>query len=141
LTTGKTTAGGCRPYLAVYGGFPSVAAWFGSKPAAPMTTVGGYQRRALASGDFLGLVSDLQEVKGDVELRLPDRLIPQHPEHWELFSMVNPCDEGCLEQEDIDMLYDATWTISHNAARGGNRLIGPKPKWTRSDGGWRSTPK
>ena len=25
----------------------------------------------LASGDFLGLVSDLQEIKGDVELRLP----------------------------------------------------------------------
>jgi hypothetical protein len=35
----------------------------------------------------------------------------------------------------IDMLYDTTWAISHNAARGGIRLIGPKPKWARSDGG------
>ena len=135
LTIGKTTAGGCRSYLAVYGGFPSVAEWFGSKSTAPMTAVGGYQGRALASGDLLGLVSDLQEIKDDVELRLPDHLIPQYPEHWELFSMVGPYDEGYLKQEDIDMLHDTTWTISHNAARGGIRLIGPKPKWARSDGG------
>jgi urea carboxylase len=83
LTIGKTTAGGCRSYLAVYGGFPRVAEWFGSKSTAPMTAVGGYHGRALASGDPLGLVGDLQEIKGDVELGLPDHLIPQYPEHWE----------------------------------------------------------
>jgi urea carboxylase len=111
LTIGKTTAGGCRSYLAVYGGFPSVAEWFGSKSTAPMTAVGGYQGRALASGDFLGLVSDLQEIKDDVELRLPDHLTPQYPEHWELFSMVGAYDEGYLKQEDIDMLYVTTRAI------------------------------
>ena len=135
LTIGKTTGGGCRSYLAVCGGFPSVAEWFGSKSTAPMTAVGGYQGRALASGDLLGLVSDLPEMKDNAELKLPDHLIPQYPEHWELFSMPGPYDEGYLKQEDIDMLYDTTWTISHNAARGGIRLIGPKPKWARSDGG------
>ena len=133
LTIGKTTGGGCRSYLAVYGGFPSVAEWFGSKSTAPMTAVGGYQGRALASGDLLGLVSDLPEIEG--ELKLPDNLRPQYPEHWELFCMVGPYDEGYLQPDDIDMLYDTTWKISHNAARGGIRLIGPKPKWARSDGG------
>lgn len=39
LTIDKTTAGGCRSSLAVYGGFPSVAEWFGSKSTAPMTAV------------------------------------------------------------------------------------------------------
>ena len=39
LTIGKTTAGGCRPYLAVYGGFPSVAEYFGSKSTGPMAAV------------------------------------------------------------------------------------------------------
>lgn len=135
LTVGKTTGGGCRSYLAVYGGFPSVAEWFGSKSTAPMTAVGGYQGRALASGDLLGLVSDLPAIKGETELKLPDRLIPQYPGHWELFSMAGPYDKGYLKPEDIDMLYNTTWTISHNAARGGIRLIGPKPKWARSDGG------
>ena len=41
LTMGKTTGGGCRAYLGVYGGFPNVAEWFGSKSTAPMTAVGG----------------------------------------------------------------------------------------------------
>lgn len=137
LTIGKTTGGGCRTYLAVYGGFPSVGEWFGSKSTAPMTAVGGYQGRALASGDLLGLVSDLPSTKDSDtdELKLPDHLIPQYPEHWELFSMAGPYDEGYLTQESIDTLYSTTWTISHNAARGGIRLIGPKPKWARDDGG------
>jgi len=39
LTIGKTTAGGCRSYLAVYGGFSGVAEWFGSKSTGPMTAV------------------------------------------------------------------------------------------------------
>ena len=37
LTIGKTTGGGCRSYLAVHGGFPSIAEWFGSKATAPTT--------------------------------------------------------------------------------------------------------
>jgi urea carboxylase len=39
LTIGKTTFGGCRSYLAVYGGFPSVAEYFGSKSTGPMAAV------------------------------------------------------------------------------------------------------
>jgi urea carboxylase len=133
LTIGKTTGGGCRSYLAIYGGLPTIAEWFGSKATAPMTAVGGYQGRALAAGDLLGLVTDLPDIKG--ELSLPENLIPQYPQHWELLSMVGPYDEGYLLEEDIKMLYETEWTISHNAARGGIRLIGPKPKWARKDGG------
>jgi allophanate hydrolase subunit 2 len=84
-----------------------------------MTAVGGYQGKALASGDFLGLVSDLQQIKDDAELRLPDHLVPKYPEHWELSSMVGLYDEGYLKQENIDMLYDTTRTTSHNTAHGG----------------------
>lgn len=133
LTIGKTTDGGCRAYLAVFGGFPGVAEWFGSKATAPMTAVGGYQGRALASGDLLTLVANLPALEG--ELRLPDRLIPRYPTNWDLFAMVGPYDEGYLCPDDIEMLYETTWTISHNAARGGIRLIGPKPRWARTDGG------
>jgi urea carboxylase len=132
LTIGKTTSGGCRSYLAVHGGFPSIAEWFGSKATAPMTGVGGYQGRALASGDLLGLVSDIPKFE---ELQLPDHFIPQYPTHWDLLAMPGPYDEGYLLPEDIEMLYDTEWKISHNAARGGIRLIGPKPKWARKDGG------
>jgi allophanate hydrolase subunit 2 len=50
-------------------------------------------------------------------------------------SMPGSYDEGYLTPESIDMLYDAEWTISHNAARGAIRLLGPKPTWARLDGG------
>ena len=133
LTIGKTTGGGCRSYLAIYGGLPSIAEWFGSKATAPMTAVGGYQGRALAAGDLLSITGDLPELKG--ELKIPDHLIPKHPEEWHLLAMVGPYDEGFLTDEDIEMLYSTEWKVSHNAARGGIRLIGPKPKWARSDGG------
>jgi urea carboxylase len=133
LTIGKTTGGGCRAYLAIYGGLPSVATWFGSKSTAPMTAVGGYQGRALAAGDLLGIVKDLPKATGD--LSLPEHLIPSYPEEWDLFAMPGPYDLGFITPESIEEFYNSTYTVSHNAARGGIRLIGPKPKWARSDGG------
>jgi urea carboxylase len=63
LKIGRTTGGGCRSYLAVRGWFPNIAEWFGSKARAPMTGLGGYQGRALTSGDLLDLVDDLSKVK------------------------------------------------------------------------------
>lgn len=133
LTIGKTTGGGCRSYLAIYGGLPSIATWFGSKSTAPMTAVGGYQGRALAAGDFLSLTKDLPDVQGD--LKIPEHLIPNYPEEWDLFAMPGPYDDGFITPESTENFYNSTWTISHNAARGGIRLLGPKPQWARSDGG------
>ena len=134
LSIGKTTGGGCRSYLAVYGGFPSVAEWFGSKATSPGVGVGGYQGRQLASGDLLAITKDIPEHLSK-DLALPKQLIPEYTNHWDILAMVGPYDDGYLLPEDIDMVYETTWQISHNAARGGIRLIGPKPKWARSDGG------
>ena len=133
LKIGKTTGNGCRAYLAVFGGFSNVAEWFGSKATSPMVGVGGYQGRALASGDLLSITGQIPDVKGD--LALPDNLIPKYPNYWELLALPGPYDEGYLTPEGIDMLYETEWKVSHNAARGGIRLIGPKPKFARADGG------
>lgn len=134
LAIGKTTGGGCRSYLAVYGGFSNVAEWFGSKATSPGVGVGGYQGRQLASGDVLAITKDLPKDPSK-ELSLPEGLIPKYTDHWDILAMVGPYQEGYLTSEDVQMIYDSTWQISHNAARGGIRLIGPKPKWARSDGG------
>ena len=134
LSIGKTTAGGCRSYLSVYGGFSNVAPWFGSKATSPGVGVGGYQGRQLASGDLLAITKDVPEHLSG-ELSLPEALVPKYTNHWDILAMVGPYDEGYLTPEDVQMIYDTTWQISHNAARGGIRLIGPKPKWARSDGG------
>ena len=133
LIIGKTIGNGCRSYLAVYGGFLNVAEWFGSKATTPMAGVGGYQGRALASGDLLSIPHEVPDVKED--LILPDNLIPKYPNHWELLALPGPYDKGFIADESIDMLFETEWKISHNAARGGIRLIGPKPKFARPDGG------
>ena len=134
LKIGKSIGGGCRSYLALYGGLPSVAEWFGSKATSPGVGVGGYQGRQLAPGDLLAITKDIPEHLSK-PLKLPERLIPQYPNHWDLLAMAGPYDEGFLLQEDVEMIYNTKWRVSHNAARGGIRLIGPKPKWARSDGG------
>ncbi|KAK3178562.1 hypothetical protein OEA41_000699 [Lepraria neglecta] len=134
LKIGKTTGGGCRSYLAIYGGLPSVAEWFGSKATSPGVAVGGYQGRQLAAGDLLAITRDAPEF-GLEPLALPESIIPRYPSHWDIYAMVGPYEEGYLLPEDVEMIYETKWQISHNAARGGIRLIGPKPKWARPDGG------
>lgn len=134
LKIGKTTSGGCRSYLAIYGGLPSVAEWFGSKATSPGVGVGGYQGRQLAAGDLLAITRYIPDHLSK-PLRLPGKLVPDYPSHWDILAMVGPYEEGYLLEEDIEMIYNTKWQISHNAARGGIRLIGPKPKWARTDGG------
>ena len=79
------------------------------KATASMTSVGGYQGQALASGDLLSPVADLPRIEG--ELKLPDRLIPQCPIHWDLLAMPGPYDEGYLLSEDVDMLYNMEYEV------------------------------
>ncbi|KAF2462819.1 uncharacterized protein BDR25DRAFT_397433 [Lindgomyces ingoldianus] len=133
LKIGKTTGNGCRSYLAVFGGFPEVADYFGSKSTSPLVAIGGYQGRSLAPGDLLRTVAKLPDYVGIVSL--PERLRPVYNSHWEIKAMVGPHDEGYLLPEDIEMIYSTEWKISHNASRSGIRLVGPVPKWARKDGG------
>ena len=134
LKIGKTTNGGCRSYLALYGGLPSVAEWFGSKATSPGVGVGGFQGRALASGDLLATSTVIPDTRSEA-LSIPETLVPTYPSHWSLAAIPGPYTTGFLTPSDISMIYDTTWQISHNAARGGIRLVGPKPEWARSDGG------
>lgn len=137
LTIGKTLSDkGCRAYLAVHGGFLNVAEWFGSKATVPMTVVGGYQGRPLRTGDLLRIVDKIPEdLLTSGPPSLPESLIPPYTEAWDIQVVHGPYCEGYLTPEDIETFYDTTWEISHNAARGGIRLIGPRPKWARTDGG------
>jgi urea carboxylase len=134
LKIGKTTGGGCRSYLAVHGGFPGIAEYFGSKSTSPLVVIGGYQGRALASGDLLQISAD---VPGTLtkDLSLPQNLRPIYKNAWKIMAMVGPHDDGYIEPEGIQMIYDTEWKVSHNASRSGIRLIGPTPRWARKDGG------
>ncbi|OGE50922.1 hypothetical protein PENARI_c015G08798 [Penicillium arizonense] len=135
LSIGKLNgSGGCRAYLAVRGGFPAVAPYFGSKSTSPLLGIGGYQGRALAPGDMLA-ISKLDGIEAEPEISLPAHLRPIYSRHWDIDAMVGPYDEGYIVSEDIDMIYKTVWDVSHNATRGGIRLVGPSPRWAREDGG------
>nr|OQO29482.1 hypothetical protein B0A51_03010 [Rachicladosporium sp. CCFEE 5018] len=134
LKIGKSTGGGCRAYLAVYGGFPAVADYFGSKSTSPIVGIGGYQGRQLAPGDLLAIVKEPSKSLGG-HPAVPESLRPVYPSHWTILAMPGPHDVGYLTSEDIDMLYSTDWKVSHNASRSAIRLIGPVPQWARKDGG------
>lgn len=137
LTIGKTLSNsGCRAYLAVYGGFSNIAEWFGSKATVPMTLVGGYQGRPLRTGDLLRITDTIPpELDDSQPLSVPEALLPNYTEEWNIQVMHGPYCEGYLAPEDIELWYTTTWEVSHNSARGGIRLVGPRPKWARADGG------
>ncbi|KAK4890804.1 hypothetical protein LTR27_010505 [Elasticomyces elasticus] len=135
LKIGKTTGGGCRSYLAVYGGFPKVADYFGSKSTSPLVAIGGYQGRALAPSDLLALVNEVPKTLGG-HPSIPEHLRPQYGDKWEIMAMPGPHQEGYLTSEDVDMLYSSEMKVSHNASRSGIRLVPPRaPQWARKDGG------
>ncbi|KIW09805.1 urea carboxylase [Exophiala spinifera] len=128
---------GCRAYLAVFGGFSNVATWCGSKATCPMVQVGGYQGRALRPGDLLHIVNE-EKLPGRTKHSpepVPEFVRPRYSHRWVIQAMPGPYETGYITKKDIDMLYSHTWKISHNAARGGIRLIGPRPEYARSDGG------
>jgi urea carboxylase len=133
LKIGKTTGGGCRSYLAIYGGFPTVASYFGSKSTSPLVAIGGYQGRALARGDLLQITDEFPENFASVSL--PEHLRPVYHSSWEITAMVGPHSEGYFDPEFIEEIYNTEWKVSHNASRSGIRLVGPVPKWNRKDGG------
>ncbi|KAH3676509.1 hypothetical protein WICPIJ_009066, partial [Wickerhamomyces pijperi] len=70
------TAAKC--YLAIKGGFPSVATYLGSKGCLPSLQLGGHQGRIIFPGDCLSIVpsDDFQSFKKGYEF--PEALIPNY---------------------------------------------------------------
>ncbi|KAF9891714.1 hypothetical protein FE257_003726 [Aspergillus nanangensis] len=132
LKIGKMAAH-CRVYLAIHGGLLNIAEWFGSKSTNPMVNIGGYQGRPLRAGDLLRIVEPAQ-LPGS-QVTIPPRLVPKYTSRWDIQVMPGPYETGYLSTRDIEMFFSETWTISHNAARGGIRLIGPRLEFGRQDGG------
>ncbi|MEK6735480.1 MAG: urea carboxylase [Pseudomonadota bacterium] len=131
LQFGKVRQQGCRAYLAVQGGF-QVAAYLGSQSTFTLGQFGGHAGRALRAGDVLRIAAR----QDPVCIVLAERLIPQYTNNWEIGVLYGP--HGAPDfftNEDIEQLFAIRWTVHHNSSRTGIRLLGPKPRWARSDGG------
>jgi urea carboxylase len=132
LRIGNIAGAGCRAYLAIRGGF-DCPQYLGSRSTFTLGKFGGHGGRALAMGDVLH-VGDLAAA---MEPRaIPADCIPTIRDDWEFGVLYGP--HGAPDfftPDDIDEFFASQWEVHYNSNRTGVRLIGPKPKWARADGG------
>ncbi len=124
---------GQRTYLAVRGGF-DVPTYMGSRATFTLGQFGGHAGRALRAGDTLRLHESVDPT--EVGLSLSPSRIPTYSNAWTIDVMSGP--HGAPDfftDEDIQAFFAAEWEVHYNSSRTGVRLIGPKPKWARADGG------
>ncbi len=133
LRIGRPAGPGARAYLCVSGGF-DVAPYLGSAATFALGGLGGHRGRALRTGDELPLCPDPLKAAAGAELPVPVRPIMTHD--WEIGVLYGPHGAPDFFTEgDVEMFFSTSWTVHHNSDRTGVRLLGPKPRWARPDGG------
>jgi len=137
LRVGKATSG-CRTYIAVRCGF-DVPVYLGSRATFALGQFGGHAGRTLRPGDILPIVSTEAASVGAVwgePVSLPKELVPIYGRTWEIGVLCGP--HGAPDfftSESMETFFASEWEVHYNSNRLGIRLNGPKPTWTRSDGG------
>ncbi|SDR49632.1 urea carboxylase [Paraburkholderia fungorum] len=132
LELGTIRGAGARAYLCVRGGL-DVAQYLGSRSTFTLGQFGGHGGRALRAGDVLHLHPLAEHNAGEA---LPAILTPPLQAVRVLRVIYGP--HGAPEYFSaayIDRFLATEWEIHFNSSRTGVRLIGPKPEWTREDGG------
>ncbi len=133
LLCGTVRTAGARAYLAVQGGF-LVDRYLGSAATFGLGGFGGHEGRALKAGDRLTITAITDE--GAAGRQLPRRLRPRYERHWTLGVLYGPHGaDDFFTEEDIDAFFAADWQVHPQSNRTGVRLIGPRPRWARQDGG------
>lgn len=132
LSVGRATSG-CRTYLSVQGGL-DVPLYLGSRSTFVLGQFGGHAGRTLRPGDMLPLAA--RPADAPAMGATPTSLIPAYTSEWEVGVLYGP--HGAPDfftSEAIETFFDTAWEVHYNSNRLGIRLLGPKPIWTRSDGG------
>jgi urea carboxylase len=129
LAIGSIAGAGQRAYLAVSGGFDAPLV-MGSRATFGLGQFGGNATGTLRAGHVLRLARRNQT----------DILLATQPaeltREWSVGVLYGP--HGAPDfflEEDIETLFSTPYEVHFNSARTGVRLIGPAPKWARTDGG------
>ncbi len=120
---------GQRAYLAVRGGFEA-ATVLGSRATFALGAFGGHAIGTLQPGDVLRV----GDRPADEAAAVPPPAALTHD--WTLGVVYGP--HGApdfFRDADIDDLFSVVYEVHFNSARTGVRLIGPVPRWARTDGG------
>ncbi|MFJ2235978.1 5-oxoprolinase/urea amidolyase family protein [Streptomyces sp. NPDC087859] len=127
LDIGAPVEHGLRTYVLFAHGL-DVPAFLGSASTFTLGRFGGHGGRALRTGDVL-------HGGGRVEGRPVDDP-PLFTRTWHIGAAEGPhAAPEFFTEDDIHDFYAADWKVHFNSARTGVRLIGPKPRWARTDGG------
>jgi len=112
---------GCRAYLAVSGGI-AVPRVMASAATCIRAGIGGFEGRALRSGDILRTVEDTPP---PIRVRVPPEYRPEYGSRIELRVILGPQDDY-FTGEGIRTFLRSEYTISGQADRMGCRLEGPQ---------------
>jgi urea carboxylase len=133
LSLGAASKEGIRAYLAVRGGFDTQP-YLGSRSTFVLGGFGGAAGRALRAGDVLHFGQKNLSLEAPATL-LPE-FIPALTHTWTMGVLVGPhTAPDFFTDDDIAMLFATQWKVHYQSDRTGVRLIGPKPRWARPDGG------
>jgi urea carboxylase len=128
LAIGRVQGPGNRAYLAVAGGFDAPL-YLGARATFALGGFGGHATGCLRTGDTLRI--------GTAAMGPPVSVTPPQLTHdWDIGVLYGP--HGApdfFQDEDIADLFSTAYEVHYNSARTGVRLIGPKPRWARADGG------
>ena len=132
LAMGTVQGPGQRAYLAVRDGLDGPR-FLGSRATFALGGFGGHATGVLRTGDVLRVCPE-----GAVSEPAPaaDANRPALTGAWELGVLYGP--HGApdfFQPDDIAELFSASYEVHYNSARTGVRLLGPKPRWARPDGG------
>ncbi|MEU0394882.1 5-oxoprolinase/urea amidolyase family protein [Streptomyces sp. NPDC006208] len=131
LRIGAPDGPGLRTYLLLAGGGLDVPDFLGSTATFTLGRFGGHGGRPLRTGDVLhgGTTSAAATA-------VPPDDRPRIGGEWHIGAAEGPhAAPEFFTEEDIHEFYGAQWKVHFNSARTGVRLIGPKPRWARTDGG------
>ncbi|MEU9734272.1 urea carboxylase [Streptomyces sp. NPDC048002] len=121
---------GLRTYVLVAGGL-DVPGFLGSAATFTLGRFGGHGGRALRAGDVL---HGGERRTGTSVVPIGRR--PAFGAEWHLGAVEGPhAAPEFFTEDDIHDFYAAAWKVHFNSARTGVRLVGPRPRWARSDGG------
>jgi len=129
LAMGRASTGGMRGYVLFAGGL-DIAPYLGSRSTFELGQFGGHAARRLLAGDTLHLGGE------GTDEALPSVALPEISTDWTLRVLYGP--HGAPDfftDDDAQSFLAAEWRVHYNSNRTGVRLIGPKPRWARTDGG------
>jgi len=152
LSLGRVGAGdaagpaGVRACLAIRGAI-EVPETLGSRATFTLAGFGGHAGRALVAGDVLPFADPSTEAALEPPLAAVEAadLAALHPlaspdapiegGHWELRVLDGPHGEGFFTDDDLRDFYGEPFEVHFQSARTGVRLVGPRPRFARPDGG------